>query len=265
MQTKKKINFLFLFIILSSFVTAQTLPTRYWGDVTIDGYTAPSGTKIEVIIDDSIVTSTTTSTVGSYFVNILTQDNEDVVFQVWGINAETIKYDSDDSGEFIKLDLLVNKLANNQACVYNQACQSGQCCSGICKTSCSTDGGSTGGSGSSDSSGSSSSSSSSSSSATSTQPETTPQTTTAPLTNPFGDIMFGSDDGQDSTGTDDSNTDTQVNSADSDKETESGLEKTTGGVTFNEATGILSTPAAFAVVLGIGIVCALAYFYFRRN
>lgn len=143
MQLNKKIFFLFLLIILSISVTAQTLPTRYWGDIFIDELPASAETKVEVFANAEIIADTTTPSVEdasdeTYFVNILTTHETELTFKVWGIDAEQRTWIIDDSGQFINLDLSVNTLANDGVCSYDQACTSGHCCTGICKTSCGT-------------------------------------------------------------------------------------------------------------------------------
>jgi hypothetical protein len=266
--------FLFFLIILSCFAAAQTLPIRYWGDITIDGQNAPSETKIEVFIDGELTETTITpskegASAESYFVNILTQDKKEMTFKVWGIEAIKKIWNVAESGQFINLDLSVNKTPNEEACAYNRACQSGNCCSGICKESCPvqstttptttttpTGGGGGGGGGSAPTS--------TTTTNTNTQPEPSTQTI-----NPYAYFdNFGSDfeeettENKDQSSSEEVHTDTQTNTENKHVEVESGMEKTTGRV-IGETTE-KSSVFGLLIVLGMLAGGSLLYFFKRK-
>ena len=74
-------------LIVPAVVFAQSPPHRFFGTVTVNGLTAPSGTAVSAVIDGVEQGSTTVDTDGKYIMDVSQGSGNDIVFQIDQLTA----------------------------------------------------------------------------------------------------------------------------------------------------------------------------------
>lgn len=112
-------------------------PVTYFGTVTIDGVLQNSSVPVKFYLGDDLKVVAYVGngdTSGLYFADFAKKVSDPMAFKatIYGITAATGTF----SQGVHELDLSINKVLTNGGCTENQACISGVCCKGICKTDC---------------------------------------------------------------------------------------------------------------------------------
>ena len=130
----KHLSGIWVFFIFISLASAQPpLPNLFWGTAAIDGTSAKNGSIVTVHNASGDILGISKTISGYYAIDFFCNEGENLYFRIYDVPVLEGSVLCKSPGSTTKYIISINRLENEAACSYSEACQSGICLHGVCR------------------------------------------------------------------------------------------------------------------------------------